>query len=96
MSVKLILKRVKMSRNELSSDCSFSMLEGKIDHRIIKSLKAMAVEKPTQIQAETLPYLMLGKDLIGAAKTGSGKTLAFLIPVVDKLIKLAFTRKHGK
>ncbi|XP_053605279.1 ATP-dependent RNA helicase DDX18-like isoform X2 [Plodia interpunctella] len=38
---------------------------------------------------------MLGKDLIGAAKTGSGKTLAFLIPVVDKLLKMGFTKKHG-
>lgn len=74
----------------------FSMLEGKIDHRILEGIKAMGFEQPTRIQAETLPHLMLHKDLIGTAKTGSGKTLAFLIPTIDGLIRLKFTRKHGK
>lgn len=72
------------------------MLEGKIDQRILEGIKAMGIEKPTRIQAETLPHLMMQKDLIGAAKTGSGKTLAFLIPTIDGLIRLNFTRKHGK
>ncbi|XP_026330517.1 probable ATP-dependent RNA helicase pitchoune isoform X2 [Hyposmocoma kahamanoa] len=73
----------------------FSMLEGKIDHRILEGIKDMGIEKPTRIQAETLPHLMLHKDLIGTAQTGSGKTLAFLIPTIDGLIRLKFTRKHG-
>lgn len=72
------------------------MLEGKIDQRILEGIKAMGIEKPTRIQAETLPYLMLHKDMIGTSKTGSGKTLAFLIPIIDGLIRLKFTRKHGK
>lgn len=72
------------------------MLEGKIDHRILEGIKDMGIEKPTRIQAETLPHLMLHKDLIGTAQTGSGKTLAFLIPTIDGLIRLKFTRKHGK
>ena len=38
-------------------------------------------EKPTPIQAQAIPAVMSGKDLIGIAKTGSGKTLAFLIPM---------------
>lgn len=74
----------------------FSMLEGKIDERILEGIKAMGIEKPTRIQAETLPHLMMHKDLIGTAKTGSGKTLAFLIPTIDGLIRLKFTRKHGE
>lgn len=74
----------------------FSMLEGKIDQRVLEGIKAMGIEKPTRIQAESLPHLMMHKDLIGAAKTGSGKTLAFLVPTIDDLIRLKFTRKHGK
>jgi len=34
----------------------------------------------THIQSRTLPYLLKGRDVLGAAKTGSGKTLAYLIP----------------
>ncbi|KAL0832147.1 hypothetical protein ABMA28_001610 [Loxostege sticticalis] len=84
-----------MDVEEILTKSSFSMLKDKIDNRILDSLQQMGLEKPTRIQAETLPHLLLGEDIIGAAKTGSGKTLAFLIPVIDKLIKLGFTRRHG-
>ncbi len=38
-------------------------------------------EKPTPIQAQAIPVIMSGRDMIGIAKTGSGKTLAFLLPL---------------
>ena len=38
-------------------------------------------EKPTPIQAQAIPVVMSGRDMIGIAKTGSGKTLAFLLPM---------------
>lgn len=37
--------------------------------------------KPTPIQAQAIPAIMSGRDVIGIAKTGSGKTLAFLLPM---------------
>lgn len=37
--------------------------------------------KPTAIQAQAIPAIMSGRDVIGIAKTGSGKTLAFLLPM---------------
>lgn len=35
------------------------------------------------MQAQAIPPLLAGEDLVGAAKTGSGKTMAFLVPVLE-------------
>lgn len=42
--------------------------------------------KPTPIQAQAIPCIMAGRDLIGIAKTGSGKTLAFLLPMFRHIL----------
>jgi ATP-dependent RNA helicase RhlE len=52
----------------------------------------MAIDKqgfsaPTDIQADAIPTLMQGHDLMGAAQTGGGKTAAFLLPIMHKLIE---------
>ena len=39
-------------------------------------------EKPTPIQAQALPCILAGRDVVGIAKTGSGKTLAFVWPMI--------------
>ncbi|XP_047031906.1 probable ATP-dependent RNA helicase DDX46 [Helicoverpa zea] len=44
-------------------------------------LRKLNFEKPTPIQAQAIPAIMSGRDLIGIAKTGSGKTLAFILPM---------------
>ncbi|XP_055343438.1 probable ATP-dependent RNA helicase DDX46 [Paramacrobiotus metropolitanus] len=44
-------------------------------------LKKSGYTKPTPIQAQAVPCIMSGRDVIGIAKTGSGKTLAFLLPM---------------
>jgi ATP-dependent RNA helicase DDX46/PRP5 len=49
--------------------------------KILQSLKRYNYEKPTPIQAQALPIILSGRDMIGIAKTGSGKTLAFLLPM---------------
>ena len=43
-------------------------------------------EKPTIIQAQAIPAIMAGNDLIGIAKTGSGKTVAFLLPMLRQIM----------
>uniref|UniRef100_A0A3B5LBR6 Probable ATP-dependent RNA helicase DDX46 n=1 Tax=Xiphophorus couchianus TaxID=32473 RepID=A0A3B5LBR6_9TELE len=52
-----------------------------VSMKILNSLKKQAYEKPTPIQAQAIPAIMSGRDLIGIAKTGSGKTIAFLLPM---------------
>uniref|UniRef100_A0A668AH36 Probable ATP-dependent RNA helicase DDX46 n=1 Tax=Myripristis murdjan TaxID=586833 RepID=A0A668AH36_9TELE len=49
--------------------------------KILNALKKHSYEKPTPIQAQAIPAIMSGRDLIGIAKTGSGKTIAFLLPM---------------
>ena len=40
---------------------------------------------PTAIQAQTIPAVLMGKDIIGVAQTGTGKTAAFVLPMIDIL-----------
>lgn len=47
----------------------------------LEVVQKMGFEKPTAIQAQALPAIMSGRDIIGIAKTGSGKTIAFLLPM---------------
>ena len=75
------------------SDDSFSSLP--LSEKTQTALKDMQFERMTQIQAQAIPPLLTGKDLIGAAKTGSGKTLAFLLPCVELLHKAKFSTKNG-
>lgn len=60
-----------------------------------RALAELGFTRMTQIQAKSIPALLEGKDVLGAAKTGSGKTLAFLIPVVEVLSKVRFAQRNG-
>ena len=52
-----------------------------VSQRILEIMKKNNYEKPSPIQAQAIPVVMSGRDMIGIAKTGSGKTLAFLLPL---------------
>ncbi|KAJ2084176.1 ATP-dependent RNA helicase [Coemansia sp. RSA 988] len=59
------------------------------------AVKEMGFTQMTEVQARTIPPLLAGRDVLGAAKTGSGKTLAFLIPTIELLSKLRFKPRNG-
>ncbi|ODV85918.1 hypothetical protein CANARDRAFT_197471 [[Candida] arabinofermentans NRRL YB-2248] len=61
----------------------------------MKSIGEMGFTKMTEVQARTIPPLLAGKDVLGAARTGSGKTLAFLIPAIELLYSLKFKPRNG-
>ncbi len=52
---------------------------------ILKALTAEGYEKPTPIQAQTIPYALEGRDVCGIAQTGTGKTAAFALPILHRL-----------
>ncbi|KRY54860.1 putative ATP-dependent RNA helicase pitchoune [Trichinella britovi] len=74
---------------------SFSSLAGIVSEQTLKAIRDMGFETMTEIQAQTIPSLLEGRDVMGAAKTGSGKTLAFLVPAVELLYKLRFLPRNG-
>lgn len=54
--------------------------------KILDIMKRCGYEKPTPIQAQAIPGIMSGRDLVGIAKTGSGKTLAFVLPMLRHVV----------
>lgn len=57
-----------------------------LDQRVLEGIKRAGYERPTPIQAQAIPAIMSGRDLIGIAKTGSGKTVAFLLPMLRHVL----------
>ncbi|TBW33691.1 DEAD/DEAH box helicase, partial [Siculibacillus lacustris] len=54
---------------------------------ILAALDASGYTTPTPIQAQAIPLLMAGRDLLGIAQTGTGKTAAFALPLIDRLTR---------
>jgi ATP-dependent RNA helicase DeaD len=67
-----------MEKENLFSDLGISA-------EILKAVEGMGYVSPSPIQAQTIPLLIEGRDVIGQAQTGTGKTAAFSIPVIDKI-----------
>jgi len=54
---------------------------------ILKAIQEEGYTTPTPIQAESIPIVLEGKDLLGCAQTGTGKTAAFTLPILQLLVK---------
>jgi ATP-dependent RNA helicase RhlE len=63
---------------------------------ILKALQDEGYKHPTPIQAQAIPVLLAGKDLLGCAQTGTGKTAAFAIPILQLLAGKPLYEKHKK
>lgn len=62
----------------------------KLQPKINDALKAKGYTKPTLIQEQAIPHLLLGSDLLGIAQTGTGKTAAFSLPIIHRLAAKPF------
>ncbi len=60
--------------------------ELKINEDILRSIKELGFTTPFPIQAQAIPELLQGKDVIGQAHTGTGKTATFGIPMLQNII----------
>ncbi|WVQ73034.1 ATP-dependent rRNA helicase RRP3 [Cryptococcus sp. DSM 104548] len=68
---------------EASHNKSFADLG--ISPELCQACSSMGFKKPSDIQAESIPHALEGKDIIGLAQTGSGKTAAFSLPILQAL-----------
>ncbi len=68
-----------------SDDPIGSFAELNLPDPLQKALNDVGYETPSAIQAETIPHLLAGVDLLGQAQTGTGKTAAFALPVLARL-----------
>lgn len=90
------LKKQKTEKTDglgIVSDKLFSSLQiSKPTHAAISEI---GFKNMTQIQARSIPHLLMGRNVMGVARTGSGKTLAFLIPVIELLYHIKFKPRNG-
>ncbi len=70
-----------MSSNEVP--VSFDQLS--LSEPIVRVLKDVGYETPSPIQAESIPPLLEGRDMVGQAQTGTGKTAAFALPMLNNI-----------
>ena len=56
-----------------------------LPENLVSAVKALGFESSTAIQAQTIPPLLAGKDVLGEAQTGTGKTAAFGLPALAKI-----------
>lgn len=54
---------------------------------IVRAVSAEGYSIPTPIQAQAIPHILAGRDLLGCAQTGTGKTAAFALPILQRLIQ---------
>ena len=59
-----------------------------LDPLLVQAIREMRYTEPTPIQAQAIPPLLAGRDLIATAQTGTGKTAAFLLPILHRLLNM--------
>ncbi len=64
-------------------DITFSDLN--LSPQVLAAVNELGYEQPSAIQAQSIPLLLAGKNLLGTAQTGTGKTAAFALPLLSKL-----------
>ena len=69
---------------ETESESGFNELG--LSAEVLKAVRDAGYTTPTPIQAQAIPLVLKGRDLMGLAQTGTGKTAAFTLPIVDRLL----------
>lgn len=69
----------------MTSQTTISFADLALSSPVMDALKSIGYEQPSPIQAEAIPYLLEGSDLIGTAQTGTGKTAAFALPLLSNI-----------
>jgi len=71
--------------SDTDTDVSITFADLALNKPLLKILSEVGYESPSPIQAQTIPLLLQGRDIIGQAQTGTGKTAAFALPLISNL-----------
>ncbi|RQM18243.1 hypothetical protein DD237_000093 [Peronospora effusa] len=84
--VDALAETMKPTNLDYLSDVLFASLDisAQTKRAIVEDFK---YERLTNVQNETFPLIVAGKDVLAKAKTGNGKTIAFLLPVIENMVK---------
>ena len=74
-----------MKDTHLTTTTSTTFAELGLNASLLKALDAEGYTTPTPIQAQAIPGVLAGRDLMGIAQTGTGKTAAFALPILHRL-----------
>ena len=56
-----------------------------LNEPLLRAIDESGFSEPTPIQAEAIPTILSGRDILGCARTGTGKTAAFALPLIQRL-----------
>lgn len=76
---------VLKTQDDVFSETSFKDLG--LRNSVLKGIDALGFKSPTTIQAQLIPIILSGKDVLGQAKTGTGKTAAFGLPLIHNAVR---------
>ncbi|MFO7303526.1 MAG: DEAD/DEAH box helicase [Acidobacteriota bacterium] len=62
-----------------------SFAELNLNPAVLRAVADLGFERPTAVQADAIPAVLAGRDVLGCARTGSGKTGAFLLPIINAI-----------
>ena len=68
----------------MTHDSTLSFADLGLAAPVLRAIEDAGYEAPSPIQAEAIPPLLAGRDLLGQAQTGTGKTGAFALPILTK------------
>ena len=86
-------ERIQVQVDGILSDKTFDSIT--LSKPTMAGITELGYAKMTEVQARTIPPLLAGRDVLGAARTGSGKTLAFLFPSIELLYHGKFMPRNG-
>ncbi len=76
--------------NQVEEKISFT--DFSLDSKLVNCILQKKYSFATPIQAQAIPYILEGKDVIGIANTGTGKTAAFLVPLINQTLNNRFQK----
>jgi ATP-dependent RNA helicase RhlE len=84
MSTETIEAEQDLEQDAGTESATFEQLG--LSAEVMKAVRDAGYVTPTPIQAQAIPLVLKGRDVMGLAQTGTGKTAAFTLPIVDRLL----------